>query len=261
VARLEDELGVALLRRSARSFTLTGDGQLVLLRAAGALRELGDLEQSLADLRGEPRGRLVVTAPHDLGRQEVMAELLATYRARCPGVTVEVRLAERMVDLVREGVDVGLRAHTGEIPGEAGLMARALALPPVGLFASPDYVARCGVPLHPDELSEHDWVAHVAHRDALELHSASGATCAVPLTEVAVRVNDFGLVRRLVCAGAGIGVLPTAPTDELVRLLPEWSARAAQLSLVWQASRHQSPRVRAFIDLAVEVLSGTWSPS
>ncbi len=143
VARLETELGVELLRRSARSFTVTDDGRLLHQRSSGAVRELMDAEQALAASAEMPNGRLVVTAL-DFGRSEAFAELVVGYRARYPDVTVEVRLENRAVDLIYEGVDVGIRG--GDVPGTSQLMARSFDMPPAGFYASPEYVQRREVP-------------------------------------------------------------------------------------------------------------------
>jgi DNA-binding transcriptional LysR family regulator len=256
IARLEDALGVELLRRSPRSFALTEDGRLLHTRATGALQELANVEQALSDARETPRGTLVVTAPHDLGRSIAVAELLAQYRARYPEVSVHVRLEERVLDLVAEGVDVALRAHGGDIPGEAGLMTRSLGAQRARLYASPDYLARHEEPSSPAELDRHEVVAHsTASSRTLVLYHSDG-TETRPSVSPAHRVNDFGLAQALVQSGAGIGILPDFAANEperegrLVCVLRDWSARSAQLSLVWPASRHLAPRVRAFIDLA-----------
>ncbi|HVI01714.1 MAG TPA: LysR family transcriptional regulator, partial [Enhygromyxa sp.] len=126
IARLEDELGVELLRRSARSFGLTEDGRMLHARSAAALQELADVERQLTQTDDIPRGRLVLTAPRDIAGSVAFAKLLAEYRSTYPDVRVEVRLERRYVDLIGEGVDVALRAHNGEIPGDAGLLTRSL---------------------------------------------------------------------------------------------------------------------------------------
>lgn len=265
IARLEEALGVELLRRSGRSFMVTEDGQLLHARAAGALQELADVEQALEDGREMPRGTLVITAPHDLSRVPAFTELLVEYRSRYPDVRVVVRLEGRIIDLILEGVDIGFRAHGGEIPGDRGLMARSLGAPLAGLYASPDYLRRRGTPTTPAALSEHELVTHIAFSESLVLRCATGETTTTSMAAV-FRVNDFGLVQSLAEAGAGVAVLPASSTanspreSALVRLLPEWSMRAGQLTLVWPASRQLAPRVRSFIDMASERMAAdNWS--
>ncbi len=261
IARLEDDLGVELLRRSARSFALTDDGRLLQARSAGALRELGSVEQALTEARGEPQGRLVITAPNDFGRTRAVAHLLTEYRRRHPRVTIDMRLENRVMDLVTEGVDVGLRLHGEDIPGDGGLMVRSLGRFSAAVYASPAYIERRGAPQSPAELREHDVAVHkAASRRALPFHSQGGEEL-VRITDPVIESNDFGLIQSLVETGTVIALLPLLFTAQsrdggtLVRVLPEWTMRSGRLSLVWPASRHLAPRVRAFIDLCSERLN------
>ncbi len=259
IGRLEDELDLELLRRSARSFTLTEDGKLLHARSIDALRELESVEQALTDAGAEPRGRLVITTPADFGRTEAMAELLAEYRRRYPQVSIDARLESRVVDLVAEGVDIGIRLHGGQVPGEAGLMARSLGALSASFYASCGYLERNGTPQTAAELADHEVAAHTAMTSrALRI---DGESAPLHLQSWAFRSGDFGLILGLVEAGAAIALLPTIYTlrpgadGALVRILPHLSVRSGGISIVWPASRHLAPRVRAFIDLAAERLT------
>ena len=259
VARLETGLGVELLRRSPRSFTVTDDGRLLHQRSSGAVRELMDAEQALSASSEAPHGRLVVTAP-DFGRSEPFAELIVAYRARCPDVSVEVRLENRVVDLIYEGVDVGIRAHAGDIPGSSQLMARAFDMPAIHFYASPDYIQRRGAPSTPAELEHHDiWIHSAAVSQEIRLVSKS-EQMTLTIDAPAYHANDTLLGKALVESGAGVGMLPmfVAASAEkrgsLTRILPAWSLDSGRISVVWPASRHLAPRVRAFVDLAQEFL-------
>ncbi len=129
VARLEDDLGVELLRRSARSFTLTNEGQSLRARAVGAVRELESAANALVDLPSEPTGRLVITVPADLATAPVVIDLFVEYRERYPAVQLEVQMMDRFVDLVTEEIDVALRVHPSAIvPGDDALIARSLGV-------------------------------------------------------------------------------------------------------------------------------------
>jgi len=260
VARLEDALGVELLRRSARSFSLTEDGRRLHRLTTGAMRDVTDAVQALAARSEEPRGRLVVAAP-DFARSEPFADLLVGYGRRFPEVEVEVRVANRVVDLIQDGVDVALRAHGGTIPGAADLMARVYDLPPMRFYGAPDYLADHPAPEALDALTEHDLVLHRAGVGVPKaLHDGATGTATVDLGEPRYRANDTLMVRALVEAGAGIGLLPSfvaAPAVDrgaLVRVLDPWELRAGRIALVWPASRHLAPRLRAFVDLAHELL-------
>jgi DNA-binding transcriptional LysR family regulator len=259
IARLEKQMGVELLRRSARSFAITDDGRLLHQRSSGAIRELMEAEKALSSSAETPHGRLVITAP-DFGRSEAFAELIVAYRVRCPDVAVELRLENRVVDLIDEGVDVGIRAHPNNIPGSGELMARVFEMPPSGFYGSPDYIRRRGVPESPDELAEHDVVMHSSAVGRPITLFGSEKQTTITINTPAYQVNDSLFVRALAEFGAGLGSLPrfVASAAEqrgtLQRVLPEWSTRPLRISVVWPASRHLAPRVRAFVDLAQEFL-------
>ncbi len=257
IARLEDELGVELLRRSARAFALTEDGQLLHARSTAALQELADVAQQLSETGEVPRGRLVVSGPRDLAGSDTIAKLFAEYRATYPTVDVEIRLESRYVDLIAEGVDVAMRAHGAEIPGGAGLMARLIGASQGKLYASPDYIARRGKPRSLADLAKHEFVLHRFMIDRpISLRSNSGDERLLTVGRVAFSVDDFGLLRRMVEVGGGIGLLAELSVGSslragtLVPVLPTWSMQMGRLSLVWPASRQLSPRVRSFVDLA-----------
>jgi len=266
IARLEEALGVELVRRSARAFTLTDSGRLLHARAEGAIKELRELEHALTDASTEPTGRLRLTMVHDLGRSPLVAALLAEYRHLHPRVTVEVVLEERLVDIVAEGFDVALRAHADTIPGDSELMARRLSMPGSAFYASPGYLQRRGAPETLDDLQEHDQIGHSAAtlRDIV-LHSP-GATGHFSSAEASYVVNDFGLAQALAEADAGVALLPQFATVDAVaagRLVPvliDWKPTVSgRLTMLWPASRHVAPRVRAFVDLASERLApGAW---
>lgn len=260
ITRLEAQLGVALVRRAARGFALTEDGRLLYERAGGPLRDLSRVAEALVEADQVPRGRLVLTAPHDLGASAEMVALVAELRRRYPEVQVELRLEDRVVDLVTEGVDVAIRAHVDEVPGGAELMVRALGQGRLGLFASPAWLATHGAPRAPQDLADADLVLHRAANAHGVILEGPGPPFTLDRARAVVRVNSFRAVRDLVHAGVGLGALPlSSPGPDwsdpgLERVLPEWSSRGGRLSLVWPASRHLAPRVRAFLDLASERL-------
>jgi len=257
VSRLEDALGVPLLVRSARSIALTDDGRRLSARSSPALRELTDIERELTEARGEPAGRLRVTAPPDLARASFLTRLLAEYRSRWPGVVVEVTLTNRVVDLVEEGFDLAIRPNAGSLRDAGSIMGRRLATAAAGVWASADYVARNGQPMTPEELVDHDCILHPAFRGNHFLLTEDGETEGrrYPVRE-AMMVDDFGVVADLITQGVGLGMVPSLDRvdrlAELVRVLPRWSFPTTSLWLIWPASRHLSPRVRAFVDHAFD---------
>lgn len=245
VARLEEELGVALLNRSSRSFEISDDGRTLYDRCVAALRDIADVERDLADSERSPRGRLRVTASIDLGTTAWIARLLAAYAERCPEVRVDLQITNRVVDLLEEDVDVGFRTHARPLPARDDLVARAIGQVRLGAYASPAYLAGRGEPRTVEDLG--------AHRTVVHGRNDVGAWPVAP----SLTADDYQPVAAMLVAGAGIGVLPefvAAPhlaLGGLVRVLPSWTVPPATLSVVWLRSRHLAPRVRSFIDLAV----------
>ncbi len=254
VSRLEDALGVSLLVRSGRAIALTDDGERLAARSSVALRELFDVEQELRESDGAPRGTLRLTCAPDLARQSNLTGLLIEYRARHPAVSVDVTLTNRVVDLVEEGFDVALRPNATILRDASTLMGKKLLEERVGLFASQSYIDRAGAPRTPQELLEHDCLAHpLMMRGGLPLIGpGEKEPRRYPLRE-AIIVNDFATLSDLVYRGAGIGVFfqrVESSGHGLVRVLPEYTLPSSALWIVWPSSRQLSPRVRAFVDLA-----------
>lgn len=260
VVRLEESLGLELLHRGARSLHVTEHGAILRDRCAAALREIADVQRAVADAGDTPRGSLRITAPKDLGTTSLFARLLTEFRARFPEVTLDVDLGTRRVDLVEEGFDVAVRVHSDRLPDTTGLMMRQLGSVVGGLFAAPEYLERKGKPKKPQDLTKHDCVCAGGPRGEARWRLQKGASGEPFEIEpnATLLANDYGLVLSALLAGGGIGLLPTffaqASVDrgDLVQVLPGLRTGEGAVSLVWPATRHLSPRVRAFIDFMTE---------
>lgn len=255
VARLEKRLGVTLLQRTTRRLHLTEAGTLYFEHAATGLGHLIEAESAVTQAAGEPRGLLRVSAPADFGDQ-LLAELVHAMRRAAPQVGVELVLTDRQVDLVAEGVDVAIRAGALE---DSTLVAKRVGVARWAVFASNAYLQSAAPIDAPQALRQHACIQFTPlGRDAWTLHSARGSV-SVPLPAASV-VNDIGVVRAMVRAGAGVALLPlflcthTDSHTPLVRVLPEWQARADPLHIVYPRQRFVPPKLRVFIDLAAQIL-------
>lgn len=246
VARLEEELGVALLKRASRSFEISEDGRALYERCAPALRDIADVERNLADSKASPRGRIRLTTSIDLGTTPYLTELLATYTRRYAEVQVELQLTNRVVDLLEDNIDLGFRTHSQPLPSRDDLVARRIGPVTLSVYASPSYLEEKGEPDSIEALPIHRTLGH-----------AKAYLAAWPV-QPTLTADDYLPLAAMMVAGAGIGMLPdfvAAPhvdAGRLVSVLPEFRVEPASLSLVWLRSRHLAPRIRAFIDLAVE---------
>ncbi len=253
VQRLEQHLGVSLFTRTTRSLALTPEGRELHERALKLLRDAEEIEQVAKAARSEPAGNLRIAASLPIGIH-VIAPSLPAFRALYPKVTLDLRLSDRTVDIVEQGIDVAIRI--GDLP-DSRLLSRRLAPHRLCAFASPAYLAARGTPAHPDDLAGHDtitlryqstgqtfrWPFQVGDR-VLEV---------VPPSGIFVDVSDALVAALVAGAGAGIGLVATflaAPymaRGELVPLLSEFSVERHNITALWPESRRTNPAVRVFL--------------
>ena len=257
---LESQLGERLLLRTTRKLTVTDFGHSVLLHAQQVTSEV-EAALALAQHRQlEPSGRLRVSMPADFAN-DVLGPLLAEFVARYPAISLELDLSPRRVDLIGENFDLAVRI--GDLPDDASLAARRLAVFSVGLYASPDYIARRGVPSEPEALMEHD---------ALRLLARNGEPTPWLLSRAEMRwegtppgrasANSPELLVRLARSGAGITMLsdhfaePYVRSGELVQVLADWSLPAVPAWAVFPGRRLMPTRTRVFLDAMLAEFSG-----
>src|SRR5580704_6653581 len=154
VAALEDRLGALLLQRTTRSVTLTDVGTRYLVRARRILADVEEAEGSVQDERTRPSGRLVVSAPLGFGRLHV-SPVMSAYLKRYAEVSGELRLSDRMINLVEDGVDLAVRI--GHL-ADSSLVARQIGEMRRIVVASPGYLKRRGVPKTPQTIAAHDTI-------------------------------------------------------------------------------------------------------
>ena len=257
LAALEDRLGARLIERTTRRLAPTEAGRRL---ADQARRMLADYAEAMLEAAGEaaPRGRLRVAAPLVFGRRHV-APIVTSYLEAQPGVTAELMLSDRPVDLIEEGVDVALRI--GAL-AESTLVARRVGQLRRVLAASPAYLARHGTPAAPAALAMHETV----------LFAGLGATpewrfAAPGGGEVTVRIAPRFLVTgaeaavAAACAGSGIlralsyQVAEEIADGRLVRVLRAFELPPVPVQLVFPTARLMAPRLRAFLDMAAPRLA------
>jgi DNA-binding transcriptional LysR family regulator len=260
VAMLESQLGERLLLRTTRKLTVTDFGHRVLEHARQVATEV-EAAASLAQHRQvEPSGRLRVSMPADFA-SNVLGPLLAEFIAAHPAISLELDLSPRRVDLIGENFDLALRM--GDLPDDASLAARRVAVFSAGLYASPAYLQRRGVPPEPEALMEHD---------ALRLLKRSGEPAAWVLSRGEARwegippgratANSPELLIRLARSGAGITVVadhfavPYVRSGELVPVLEDWTLPPSSAWAVFPGRRLMPARTRVFLDALQAEFSG-----
>jgi DNA-binding transcriptional LysR family regulator len=256
IARHEEALGATLLRRTTRRMALTDEGRAYYASCREALALLEAAERELADARAAPRGLVRVSAPTTYGHYRLVP-FVADLAARYPEVEVELNVQNRNVDVVAEGYDLAIRM--GEL-GSSSLTARKLEDASLGVFASPEYLARHPRPRAPDDLERHALLGFIRPSSGRVLPWLFRARDGAPF-EVAprarVRVSDdflasIGLAR----AGAGLVqayhflVAAEVARGELVEVLKPFAGRTRPFTLLQPAAGAGGRRlaVRLFAD-------------
>jgi DNA-binding transcriptional LysR family regulator len=250
IGRIEEDLGVSLVRRMAKGPTLTEPGRLLADMAAPHITALRDASAALGRAASEAYGLLRITTIADIGSL-VLAPLLPGFLARYPRVRPEIVLALRTVDLVGEGFDVGIRVTLRKSLPSSSLIAKKIGPINVGLYASTQYAARRELPKQPCDLLEHDNVVFFPG-DANDYHM-NGPKGAVRV-KVPGRVSgdDFFFIREAVVAGVGIGAMPwfmashELAAGRVVRVLPDYLAMNGAIYLVYPPTKPLPPKVAAF---------------
>ncbi len=260
LAALEARLGVRLFHRTTRAVSLTAEGAGHLPRIERLLRDLAQSERELAGTRIEPQGELAITAPVTFGQLHVMP-VVADLLARHPELDIRLLLLDRNVRLVEEGIDVAVRI--GALPDSTFRAVRIGSVRQV-LVASPDYLARHGIPQSADELDAHQLIASTGPRGAAEWRFAGieGG----PAARRRLRVNTVAAAQHAAEAGVGIAnflsyQVETALTEgRLAEVLRPAQPEPIPVQLVFEAGRSNSAGTRAFIDaMRARAAQGHWS--
>ncbi len=207
--------------------------------------------------RSEPSGTLRVAASLPIGLH-VIAPALPAFRKLHPKVTVDLRLTDRIVDIIEEGIDVAIRI--GDL-ADSRLLSRRLAPHRLCCFASPAYLAARGTPAHPDDLEGHELVnlryQSTGQSFRWPFRIGGHEIEMVPTAGVVVDMSDA--VVATLAAGGGIGIsasfiaAPYVARGELVPVLSSFAVERHNITAVWPESRRTNPAVRAFLTLLQEV--------
>lgn len=259
VSRLEQALGSKLLHRTTRKLALSDTGKMVyehaqeMLNAAQMAMDSGSSRQQVA------QGKLTVSVPKAVGRF-VIHPLMAEFLERYPDVDVCLRLEDRYMDLIDDGVDLALRISQSPSPGLYGK-----ALMPVShvICATPTYLRRYGTPDSPQALREHCCISLGETPADSRWKFRLGEKSETIQTHGRYAANHTGVRLDAVKNHLGIGSLPlftareSLANGEIVQVLPEWefiSDYSGDLWLLWTRNQHMPARMRAMIDYLSEKL-------
>jgi DNA-binding transcriptional LysR family regulator len=261
VTELEEELGVQLLHRTTRKLALTEAGRTYFEQAERALTELQAAAESASGLDTEARGIVRVTAPVDIGVMG-LADVIAEFVREYPEIHVDLSLSSKIVDLIEEGFDIGIRAGKSR---DSSLVSRRLGNAGLGIYASPEYLKQRGRPKTLADLASHDCVLFRGkHGKAVwRLDGPDGDVSTIEVRGP-VTVDELLFVRQAIGAGLGIGLLPTiviatcarvGAIDPVERVLPEYSMGGAEVAVVTPSGPKRPRRVTLLRDFLVQRLT------
>lgn len=257
VSELEEHLGVVLLQRTTRQFSITEAGQRYYESCARMVAEAEAAEEAVRDLRSEATGTLRVSAPVSFGIDIIMPALIE-FTDLYPKLDVNVTLDNRAIDLVEEGIDLGVRFGHVTSPS---LMARQLSATTSVICGAPDYFHAHGIPEVPRDLTSHKWLPAATTGSEKLTFKQGEQTHSVTLNG-RFRTNNGDAVLAFLRTGKGIAQYPLwGAYDDLVagRLkiaLADYLAPELSINAVYPATKHVLPRVRLFIDHLAEKFVG-----
>ncbi|MHB1199480.1 MAG: LysR family transcriptional regulator [Polaromonas sp.] len=261
VAELETRLGVRLLQRTTRKLSLTEVGKIYLGHCGAMRDEALAAAEAVAQMQVEPRGTLRIACPVTLA-QSTLGYLIPRYLALHPQVRLDMRVTNRVVDLVEEGIDIALRVRP-TLDDSGSLVVKQLGATSGHLLASPALLRRQGTPATPGELARLDTVA-MSSIDGRSTWALLGPDDQEFEFQHQPRyvADDLQTLKLAVLAGTGIGFLPDMLSQAelqaqlLVPVLPGWSPKPGMVHAVFPSRRGQVPAVRSFLDFMGSQMQG-----
>ena len=255
IAALEERLGARLLQRTTRSVTLTDVGTRYLERARRILADVEEAEAAAEGERTRPSGRLAVSAPIGFGRLHV-SPIMSAYLMQYPDVSGELRLSDRMINLVEEGVDLAVRI--GHLP-DSSLVARHVGEMRRIVVASSGYLKQRGEPQTPQAIASHETIQFGAvtappdwrfMQDGREVRVACTPRFTTDSADAAIwHAEQGGGLTRVLAYQAADAI----KAGRLKIVLEKFEQPALPIHIVYPTSRLLSAKVRAFIDLVTEI--------
>jgi DNA-binding transcriptional LysR family regulator len=261
ISELESRLGVRLLQRTTRKLSLTEVGEIYLRHCSGLRDQAHAAGEAVEQMQAAPRGTVRVACPVTLA-QNAVGRLIPLYMAQHPQVKIDLRVTNRVVDLVEEGIDVALRVRL-DLDESGSLVVKNLGASSGFLVASPLQIQRQGQPASLAELGRLDTVAMSSQdgKSSWKLIDPQGNEVLFK-HEPRYVADDLQTLKLAILAGTGFSFLPAdlaaaeLEAGSLVQLLPDWTRRSGKVHAVFPSRRGQVPAVRSFLDFMGDHLRG-----
>ncbi|MBB4279628.1 LysR family transcriptional regulator [Rhizobium mongolense] len=263
IGRLEAALGVRLFNRTTRSVSLTDAGRLFMQQVAPSLQDLHAALGSVREQRETPSGTIRINAAPFAARS-IIKPLVLEFLRRYPDMNVDIVTEGKMVDIVRDGFDLGVRVE-GLVPTD--MIAVSLGRPQRhAVVGSPEYIEKHGIPLAPPDLLTHSCIrVRLPDGSLFRWRFEKGGEQVQIDVRGQITLDEASLTRTAVLDGAGLGylfeqdILPEIEVGQVIRVLADWTPSYPGLCLYYPGRRNLSAGVRAFLELARE-LSRTGDP-
>lgn len=251
VRELEDDLGVRLLNRTTRQFSLTESGHTYYHRATEILRELDDLQDSISESSGDVRGKIKLTAPRSFADASLGMSLI-DFCADHPEISLDIHLDDRFVDLVEEGFDLAIRITRLQ---DSSLIAKRLTAFHTVVCASPDLIARLGMPETPEQLRDMPCIVDTnsRSRNNWQFRNQDGSMMTVAIRGP-LEVNSPLTTMAATVKGLGFSVLPRFVADNelakgtLVPMLQDFMLNDGGIYAVYPHRTYLPAKVRLLVD-------------
>jgi DNA-binding transcriptional LysR family regulator len=259
VQRLEQRLGVRLLRRSTRKLSMTEEGRLYYERCVGPLRELESAESAITEKGRSPTGAIKVTSLSPFGRTYVLP-LIPAFSRLYPGIELELRLDDAVSDMIAGGYDVGIRAGEAR---DGSMVMREVAPLNFVVCGAPSYFAERGIPLTVADLAKHNCLRLRGRGPAthsLEWRLGPRGPADSPSIKGNFLAHDITTLVTAAVYGQGLVfaplplVLPLFRTGELRPVLPDCVTQPARIFIHYPSRKHLPARVKAFVNFMLEHL-------
>ena len=249
VAALEKRLGTTLIHRTTRKLNVTQAGAAFFQRCVKALDEISAGESELENVKTEPEGVLKITTVADIGHT-LLPPIISGYLKKYPKMKIELILTSRIVDLVGEGVDLAIRI--GKLK-DSTMMSKQYRESKGGLWATPAYIKKHGLPSHPRDLKKHNFIKFSAAFNPIKI--TNGKETIEVIVDGKITVDDMQAVKSFTLQGEGIGMISNflceneEASGKLIKILPSWNwASFFLLTFVYPPQRFVSPKVQSFIE-------------
>lgn len=255
IKALEEALGVRLINRNTRKFSLTEAGLFLLSESKPMIEGLENIERAVSSFQDIPSGNLRVTIPVEIGIK-ILNDIICRFSKRYPLINLDINLTNDLIDIVEEGYDLAIR---GGALKDSNLVSRKIMSTKLHLCCTPEYLTKHGTPGHPEELIDHVLIFYPTPSAAPLRLSLDGDSVGLQGL-VKFKTNSLDLVLKAALGGLGIGVLPSSvcsadvKSGRLVTLFEEWKAFDIGLYALYQ-DRKTPKKVDLFLDFLAQELA------